>query len=70
MHDLSIDEKQSFIEGYGCTNDQLAGMTHLMRAFNIMNYATQIESAIDKDDLKALNEFKLRLSGSLDLFCL
>ena len=70
LHDLSIDEKQSFIEGYGCTNDQLAEMTHLMRAFNIMNYATPIESAIETDDLKALNEFKLRLSGSLDLFCL
>jgi aminoglycoside phosphotransferase (APT) family kinase protein len=70
LHDLTIDEKQSFIEGYGCTSKQMAEMALFMRAFNIMNYATPIESAVENHDSKALNEFKLRLSGSLDLYCI
>lgn len=69
LHDLTIDEKQSLIEGYGCT-EQMAEMAVIMRAFNIMNYSTFIEGAAEKGDLKALTEFKLRLNGSLDLYCL
>lgn len=58
------------IEGYGCSSKQMAKKALIMRAFNIMNYSTAIESAAEKRDIKALTEFKLRLNGSLDLYCL
>lgn len=70
LHDLTIDEKQSFIEGYGCTSDEMSQMVLVMRALNILNYSGPIESALENHDLKALREFKLRLNGSLDLYCL
>ena len=70
LHDLTIDEKHQFIDGYGCTPRQLSEVALIMRAFNIMNYSAAIEGAAKRRDMKVLNEFKLRLNGSLDLYCL
>lgn len=70
LHDLSIDEKQIFIEGYGLSNDQLAEMAPLIKAFNILNYSTMIELALEKNDHKTLSDLKLRLQGRLDLYSL
>lgn len=70
LHDLSIDEKQIFIDGYGLSNEQTEEMAPLIKAFNILNYSTAIEIAVDKDDHKTLDDLKLRLSGCLDLYSL
>jgi hypothetical protein len=45
-------------------------MAPLIKAFNIINYANAIERAVEVRDNKMLAEFKLRLSGSLDLYSL
>lgn len=68
LHDLSIDEKQIFLEGYGLSNRQFEQMAPLIKAFNIVNYATAIEIAVEKNDHKSLSDLKLRLTGSLDLY--
>ena len=68
LHDLSIDEKQIFLDGYGLSNDQFEQMAPLIKAFNILNYSTAIEIAVDKNDHKTLSDLKLRLAGSLDLY--
>ena len=70
LHDLSIDEKQLFIEGYGLSNEMVEKMAPLIKAFNLLNYATTIELAVEKSDHKSLNDLKLRLKGSLDLYSL
>jgi hygromycin-B 4-O-kinase len=70
LHDLSIDEKHLFIDGYGLSNKQMVEMAPLIKAFNIINYANAIERAVEVRDNKMLAEFKLRLSGSLDLYSL
>lgn len=70
LHDLSIDEKQIFLDGYGLSNDQLEHMAPLIKAFNILNYSTAIQIAVDKNDRKTLSDLKLRLRGSLDLYSL
>lgn len=67
LHDLSIDEKHAFIEGYGLGVREIEEMAPLIKAFNILNYYQAIESA--KDD-KSFDEIKLRLKGSLDLYSL
>jgi hygromycin-B 4-O-kinase len=68
LHDLSIDEKHVFIEGYGLSNRQIEEMAPLIKAFNILNYSQAIEQAVEKDDNKRLGELKLRLKGCLDLY--
>ena len=70
LHDLSIDEKDLFIEGYGLNSEQVQEMSPLIKAFNIINYSNAIEHAAATDDHKSLAEFRLRLSGALDLYSL
>ena len=70
LHDLSIDEKHAFIDGYGIAPEQLHQMAPLIKAFNILNYQGAIASAIEQDDQQKLSEIKLRLNGTLDLFSL
>lgn len=70
LHDLTIDEKQLFIEGYGLRPEQVEQMAPLIKAFNILNYYGAIALAIQEDDQAKLSEFKLRLNGALDLFSL
>jgi aminoglycoside phosphotransferase (APT) family kinase protein len=70
LHDLSIDEKQQFINGYRLDSEQILEMGPLMKAFNIVNYGPAIESAAEREDTKLLEEYRLRLNGGLDLYCL
>lgn len=68
LHDLSIDEKHAFIDGYGLSTDQMQEMAPLVKIFNILNYSVAVETAVEKNDDKTLNHLKLRLNGSLDLY--
>ena len=70
LHDLTIDEKHAFIEGYGLRVEQVEEMAPLIKAFNILNYSQAIERAIETEDPKSLDEIKLRLKGALDLYSL
>jgi len=45
-------------------------MSPLIKAFNIINYANAISGAVEAGDHKGLAEFRLRLSGALDLYSL
>jgi aminoglycoside phosphotransferase (APT) family kinase protein len=70
LHDLSIDEKDLFIEGYGLDPRQVQEMSRLIKAFNIVNYSDAIAQAAETGDHKNLAQFRLRLSGALDLYSL
>ena len=70
LHDLSIDEKHLFIDGYGLASEEVAPIASLIKAFNIINYSNAIARAVEVRDHKTLAEFKLRLSGGLDLYSL
>jgi aminoglycoside phosphotransferase (APT) family kinase protein len=70
LHDLSIDEKHLFLEGYGLSPEQAGEMSPLIKALNILNYRDAITHAIEKDDQKTLANIKLRLTGALDLYML
>ena len=70
LHDLSIDEKDLFLEGYGLDGKQVEELSPLIKAFNIINYSNAIEPAVADSDHKTLADIRLRLSGSLDLYCL
>lgn len=70
LHDLSIDEKHAFIDGYGLSSSEIHEMAALIKTFNLLNYSTVVEMAVEKDDHKDLSELKLRLNGNLDLYSL
>ena len=70
LHDLSIDEKHLFIDGYGLESEAMAPMGSLIRALNIINYSEAIERAVEVRDHKMLAELKLRLNAGLDLYSL
>jgi aminoglycoside phosphotransferase (APT) family kinase protein len=70
LHDLSIDEKQLFLEGYGLDSSQVEEMSPLIKAFNIINYSNAVQHAVESGDHKSVADFRLRLGGSLDLYCL
>lgn len=68
LHDLGIDGKQQFVEGYGIKPKKLRDTMPLIKAFNIANYATAIDM-IAKDK-RLLEHYRMRLSGTFDLYSL
>jgi aminoglycoside phosphotransferase (APT) family kinase protein len=68
LHDLSIDAKQAFLEGYGLSREDIVAIAPSLRALNVINYAPAIERA--GSDRAKLDGFRLRLSGALDLYAL
>ncbi len=70
LHDLSIDGKQQFLDGYGITAKEYIEMDYGIKVFNILNYTETIENLIKKKDKNQLELYKLRLNGHLDLFSL
>ena len=70
LHDLSIDAKQKFLEGYDLDVEEFKKRAFSLTAFNIINYIPDLQIMINKKDTKTLELYKLRLDGSLDLFSL
>ena len=70
LHDLSIDEKQIFLEGYGINEKNLREAAPLMKAFNLINYAADVERFANEKDYNRLEQYRTRLSGFLDLYSL
>jgi hygromycin-B 4-O-kinase len=68
LHDLSIDAKQQFLEGYDLDIVEFSKKAYSLTVFNIINYIPDLQKIIAKKDLKRLAFYKLRLDGSLDLF--
>ena len=43
LHDLSIDEKQEFLEGYSLSENALRRLAPVIKALNIVNYPSGLE---------------------------
>jgi hygromycin-B 4-O-kinase len=69
LHDLSTDEKQKFLSGYGISNATLRRSAPLIKALNIVNYAPVIEGLHGRERAKRLRQYEIRMQGILDLFC-
>jgi aminoglycoside phosphotransferase (APT) family kinase protein len=70
LHDLTIDEKHEFLLGYGLPNKQLLDSLPVVKALNLANYAPFAEQFAKLNDKAQLEQYKLRLSGALDLYTL
>jgi aminoglycoside phosphotransferase (APT) family kinase protein len=70
LHDLSIDGKQQFLDGYGISAKEYVKLDYGIKVFNILNYTESIEKLIKKKDRNQFELYKLRLNGHLDMFSL
>lgn len=70
LHDLSIDEKQEFLEGYGLNEKKLGEIMPAVKAINIINYAPEIERLAQEKEKAKLKQYRTRLGGALDLYSL
>lgn len=70
LHDLSIDEKQVFLEGYGLRAKDFASVAPVIKALNVVNYVGEVERLHKEKKRSELEFCRLRLSGALDLYCL
>lgn len=68
LHDLSIDAKQAFLEGYGVSEGEIVKMAPALRALNLINYAPAIERMAGRREAARLASYRTRLSGALDLY--
>lgn len=68
LHDLPIDAKQDFLEGYGISPSAYTGMAPLIKTFNILNYIPEIERMVREKDKDGLAFYRLRLNGHFDLY--
>lgn len=66
LHDLSIDAKQAFLEGYGLSPRQLVTMAPFIRALNVINYTPAVAKAAANK--AQLDQFRARLAGAFDLY--
>jgi hygromycin-B 4-O-kinase len=69
LHDLSVDEKEILLEGYGLKVNKMAELVPVWRALNIVNYAPEIERLAEEKDSARLERYRFRLNGGLDLYC-
>ena len=69
LHDLSIDEKQVFLSGYGMRPDDMRAIAPMMKALNVINYVGDIERLAKEEKNMDLDLCRVRLSGALDLYC-
>lgn len=67
LHDLSVDAKQEFLEGYGVHADEFKSMSYALKTFNTLNYVPYIERIIQRKQSGLLAWYKVRLNGYLDL---
>ena len=68
LHDLSIDGKQKFLEGYKPDLEEFSKRAYALTVFNIINYMPALQKIIAKKDKNGLAFYKLRLDGAMDLF--
>ncbi len=70
LHDLTTDEKQVFLEGYGIREKDFREMAPRIKVLNLINYAPFVALLAEKKDQRGIDNLKLRLNGNLDLYSL
>jgi len=68
LHDLTIDEKQAFLQGYGCGPRELTKSIGFMRLLNALNYAPFIAAMAQGNENAKLNWHRARFAGDFNLY--
>jgi aminoglycoside phosphotransferase (APT) family kinase protein len=67
LHDLTMDEKQKFVEGYGLNLGDYMRLAPSIKTLNVLNYARSVRHALKRNDKTRLLSLHTRLSGAFDL---
>src|SRR5262249_34017298 len=70
LHDLSMDEKQNFLEGYGVNVNDYMRLASGIKALNVLLYSRSVHHALQRNDKTRLLSLRARLSGAFDLYSL
>ena len=70
LHDLSMDEKEVFLAGYGLGLKEYMQMAPAIKALNVLNYAFVVQRSLDRKDKAKLLSLRARLNGTFDLYSL
>ena len=70
LHDLTMDEKQSFLDGYGLDLKEYTAIAPAIKALNILNFARTVGHALERKDRARLQRLRARLNGTFDLYSL
>lgn len=68
LHDLTIDEKQAFLQGYGYGPRELTKAIGYMRLLNALNYAPVIAALAERGETAKLNWHRARFAGDFNLY--
>jgi len=70
LHDLNIDEKQVFLEGYGMSFEAYREVAPIIKAINVLNYIRAVHHAANDRNEADLSQLRARLNGAFDLYSL
>ena len=68
LHELGIDEKEAFLEGYGMKPAQFSKIVPFVRMLNMLNYAHAVRSAVEHKQRERLDWIRLRLAGGFEIY--
>lgn len=70
LHDLSIDEQEQFLKGYGITPAKYNKIAPYIKTLNILHYAPLVEKQVKLKNFEMLQQYRIRINGSMDMFSL
>jgi len=68
LHDLTIDEKQAFLQGYGYGPRELTKSIAYLRLLNALNYAPVVAEMAERGETAKLNWYRARIAGDFNLY--
>jgi hygromycin-B 4-O-kinase len=68
LHDLSIDEKEEFLKGYGLSGNEISAISPVLKALNLIDYGASIRAAAKLKGTTQLEWYRARLQGQMDLY--
>ena len=68
LHDLGIDQKETFLRGYGIEPKEFQYISTTVKTLNTLHYARVVKKAAKAKDHEGIARLKQRLNGDLDLF--
>jgi aminoglycoside phosphotransferase (APT) family kinase protein len=68
LHDLNVDEKEAFLDGYGLNAAEIREFAPAWRLFNAINYVPHIERMLREADKAGLESVRNRFAGALELY--
>ncbi len=68
LHDLTIDEKQAFLQGYGYGPRELTKSIVYIRLLNALNYVPVVEAMAERGEKLKLEWYRARIAGDFNLY--